>query len=222
MPHRHKKPGPIRKAAETLLGGAAGIGAVTAVATVLHTGSQAAPEAQGSTSGAGVVPGAGGPVDTPLPVAPTSTTTPAPDVPSSSLGPGSQSTAGGDPRIVAMPATFTPSSAGGAHGSASSPAPGPVSPPPSQSFIGGPVSPAPRTRVVPTPAPTSDPPTTTKTPPPTSSAPAPSGGNGGSGSASGGQSSGGGSGNPVGGLLGGVLGTLGTVVGGLLGGGPKH
>ena len=38
MATRHRKPGPIRKAAETLLGGAAGIGAVTAVATVMHTG----------------------------------------------------------------------------------------------------------------------------------------------------------------------------------------
>ncbi|NUP46858.1 MAG: hypothetical protein HOW97_06020, partial [Catenulispora sp.] len=46
MATRHRKTGPIRKAAETLLGGAAGIGAVTAVATALHTGG--GPAAAGS------------------------------------------------------------------------------------------------------------------------------------------------------------------------------
>src|SRR5258708_5702582 len=116
MSHRHKRPGPIRKAAETLLGTAAGIGAATAVATVLHSGAHATPEAQGSTSDGHSAQGVGGAVDAPLPVAPTSTATPAPDVPSSTLGSGPQSTAGptgGDPRIVAMPVTFDSSPAHG-------------------------------------------------------------------------------------------------------------
>lgn len=49
-PTRHRKTGPIRKAAETLLGGAAGIGAVTAVAALMHSGA-AQPVAGDQASG---------------------------------------------------------------------------------------------------------------------------------------------------------------------------
>lgn len=218
MASRHRKPGPIRKTAETLLGGAAGIGAVTAVATVLHTGAgtpaaagtsaQSAPARVGTTSAqTGAAPAVV--VDGDTPVADTSDT-PTADTPAtgSATNPAapapSSDVADNAPRIQYEPTHAAPT-APSQYNAPFYPQPTQDSPPPVTRSRPS----DPPTSGLPTQAPSS-PPTTAPAPPTsTPSQPGTGGGDGGSGSG-------------LGGLLDGVLGTLGSLTGTVLGGLGRH
>ncbi|MBS2539239.1 hypothetical protein KGQ20_41485 [Catenulispora sp. NF23] len=217
MTTRHRKPGPIRKAAETLLGGAAGIGAVTAVATVMHTGgtpaaagtTQTAPASAGAAAGAGpavVVTG-----DTPV----SDVADPASPDATGSVTPTDVAT---NPRIQYQPTHAAPTR-GFEPVSTPLPTQGSTTPPPvlRSRPTDPPTSGLPSG--APTGAPTSVPTSTPTTPVSTPTSPAPptttpsqpgEGGGGGSGGSGGGDGG-------LGGLLSGVLGTLGTVTGTVLG-----
>jgi hypothetical protein len=216
---RHRKTGPIRKATETLLGGAAGIGAVTAVATALHSGSgtvsagSPASAAPGSSSAVAGGDASNSAIVVSSPGAPSATGSPT-AVPTTTGG-----SAPFDHRIQDAPA----------YHSATSPAPpastlpphanGSFSPPPTQET---PIpEPLPRSRSISSPPPTqptqqpSQPaqPSQPTEPSPSSTTPSKPSHSNPSSPGDGTQGDGG-----LGGLLGGVLGPLGSVVGSVLGG----
>lgn len=232
MSHRHKKPGPIRKTAETLLGGAAGIGVVTAVATALHAGAAPATQADARPSAPGG-PTATGRQDPqpPTPVA-TSTLTGAP----SSVDANGAGAPGGSGNAIvstdftqvshkvdavpAPPRATSPSPAGTLHAIPISDAGWLVAPAPS---VTGPVAgsathsrPVPRTRLA-TPPPLGDSPSAGSAVQPAATAAVHGLETAGPATAA----PGGGSGGVNGGLVGGLLGTVGGIVDGLLGGGAK-